>query len=178
MVLNIIIHSGQGTWCNLLSLPSIPFLGLYPVLGLIYCFLEKKKCTGFQWFFTNSDDVRESIYFLSCLNSCGNVQENEATGKPAPWISVLLMKKILASQDFPSQEKSKYNLVVQYNLRRHKTLPVTSSVWSRLPNTSCRAADGTENHFLEMKMNYRTEMLMGWQEHHWWSEKNIISCGV
>ena len=68
-----------------------------------------------------------------------------------------------------SGKKVNNRLVVQCNIWRYKTIPVASSVWkwrSRLLNPSCKALGGNENHFLKMKMNYRTEMLMGWKEHH------------
>lgn len=56
--------------------------------------------------------------------------------------------KMLTSQDILSDKRQ----VVQCNLWRYKTLPVTSSVWkwrSRLPHPSCKPADGTENHFFQ-----------------------------
>lgn len=121
------------TIVNHLQLPQYPISRPEPNFRFSFLPSEEENCTVYQRFFPNSSDERGNMYYLFCLNSCRNVQENEVIGKTlrfsdisASLTSALFIKKLLTSQEFPLRKKVNKRLVVQYNLQREKTLPVTS----------------------------------------------------
>lgn len=102
------------TIVNHLQLPQYPISR--PGHNFRFSFLPsgEEKTHGLPEIFLNSSDERGNMYFLFCLNSCRNVQENEVIGKTlrfsdisASLISALFIKKLLTSQDFPLRKKGK-----------------------------------------------------------------------